>query len=117
MVRIPLLHKKMEAAAAAVAVAIPVLPAVSVQDGMARAQTEFRGLLQAVQGPPDDDASIGEIGLTADALIQWGEVEPGMRINDYSISKGEHMIQRYEASIDRHAWLAQWRRPPGTPSC
>ena len=71
-------------------------------------ETGFRGLLQAVKGSPYDDVHTGEVGLPADALIQWDEIEQGTRIQDYAITKAEYIIQMYEKNMERQDINLGW---------
>ena len=51
---------------------------------MARMQSELQGIMKALKGSPCDDIPTGDVGLPADAIIQWDAMEHGSRIKDYN---------------------------------
>ena len=74
-----------------------MLTEVSVQDDIERTTVDTQASLQLVKGPCDD-APTGEAGLPADAIIQWGKIESGKQIKDFTITREEYIKHTLEGS-------------------
>ena len=91
MVKASLIKKQRESASvAAVAVSL-VVTEVSVHEELARMEVDVQGAMRALEGSPLYGAPTGDVGFLADAIIQWGVMEPGKRIKDYKISAPEYI--------------------------
>ena len=70
MVKTSLLKKQRDQVYAAPAAASPVLTEVSIQEELARMDTNVQGALNAFKGLPLDDVPTGDAGHPADSIIQ-----------------------------------------------
>ena len=80
---------------------------MSLQEDLQRINVDTEAVLQAVKGFPNDAAPTGEVGLPADAIIQWDEIDPGKRTQDFTIAREEYIKRTIAGSA------LQWNVDPG----